>query len=91
MQVLVVSYRLEVATNEQDIDLVAVLVFQVLNIAVYCIQLSVTAALHCNLSNEMRYEDEVSTMTSYLHRPVFPVSILRRWPSFPSERHTDLT
>lgn len=49
LQVLMVSYSLEVTTNEEKIDRVLVASFELVDVAVDGIEFAVAASFHCNL------------------------------------------
>lgn len=49
LEVAVVSDSLEIATNQEQVYLVFLLCFEILNVTVYCVKLPMTAAFYGNL------------------------------------------
>lgn len=51
MEVTIVSDCLEIAANQEQVYLVFLLCFEIPNVTVYCVKLSMTAAFYSNLDD----------------------------------------
>ena len=51
LEVAIVSEGLEIAANQEQVYLVFLLCFEILNVTIYCIKLPMTAAFYGNLDS----------------------------------------